>query len=378
MGNLFLVLIIAFYLQNCFLHSVSIESKIGMQKYSQSIIQSKKLKSIPVKVNFGRTKEERFPIILIANKVYKEDRLEDRSYCSTERTIHSGYDNSNREIYKCNMEKKLKNNYFTEEYFSKFQRSNFFDLANNSNLRIEINAYPGKDGNQIASFLLFFYSLGIIPFQAYTYGTIRFDIYDSKKKEKIKSFQYDIEHRFYEGSLTPLLGVILPIFSERFDQSQNFSTFAIARVAFNEFEEDFIKDFNSDENLQKAAYLHTPPIYKIQIPSKEDFEKNPNLPYLLARLESKLLQRGVELIKQENNPNNSDSIAKADRVLNVNLISLQVGSVTLNISCWDRKNNQEAWTENISLPIKSISNENEIDNAIDKLLSNLASKGEIN
>lgn len=347
MRNLFLVLIIAFYLQNCYLHSVSIQSKTGMQKYSQSKIQSKKLKPIPVKVNFGKTNAESFYInIFLGSKELKK-------------------------------ELELKNNYFTEEYFSKFQRSNLFYLANNSNLRIEINAYPGKRGGESEISMLYFYSLGIIPYKLDMYGIIQFDIFDSKKKEKIKSFQYDIEHRLYEG-LTPVLaGVFLPIFSDRFDHSKNFSTYAIARVAFNEFEEDFIKEFNSDESLQQAVYLNNPPIYKIQNPTKEEIAKNPYLPYFLSKLESRLLQRGVEIIKQNDSPKSSSS-TKADQVIKVDSLNILKDSISVSVSCLDVRNNSEAWIEKVNLSVDADNTESTLDKIVDRLIDNLVSKGEIN
>lgn len=347
MQNLFLVLIIAFYLQNCYLHSVSIQSKTGMQKYSQSKIQSKKSKSIPVKVNFGKTNAESFYINIFLGSEELKKELE------------------------------LKNNYFTEEYFSKFQRSNFFYLANNSNLRIEINAYPGKRGGESEISMFYFYSLGIIPYKLDMYGIIQFDIFDSKKKEKIKSFQYEIEHRLYEG-LTPVLaGVFLPIFSDRFDHSKNFSTYAIARVAFNEFEEDFLDEFKNNEELRKAAYLHNPPVYKIQNPTKEEIAKNPYLPYLIAKLESKLLQRGIEIIKQDDSPK-SPSSTKADQVIKIDSLNILKDSISISISCLDIKNNSEAWVEKVNLSANADNTESTLDKAVDKLIENLVSKGEIN
>ncbi|MCB1178908.1 MAG: hypothetical protein KDK36_15090 [Leptospiraceae bacterium] len=369
-------------LQNCILHSVSIEDKRGVT--SKEINDSKLQKPIPIYFYFGKSKESNDKIFYRSVNNYKDYKNFKDIWtnthginCSSKSEIKVKFiEKYNKEFpsFFCELGDELRRNHFSEEYNSKFQKSKFLTRNANSNLTIELNSYPDLDliePGYITALLSM--TFGIFPQKLWNQAKVDFSIYNREKNKSIKIYTYKIEHRIYRGIFIPLVGVILPIFSERYDHSQNLNTFAIARVVFNEFEEDFIRDFSNDENLQKAAYLHDPPIYKIQKPSESEISKSPYIAYFLSKLESELIQRNIKLVKDERGS------IDFQRIIQIQDLKIDEAELNYQINILDAKDPKLNWTRNIKYNNKEIiPNEKKIESSIRNLIDVFQSEGIIN
>ncbi len=397
------ILFILFWItNNCILHSVSIDEKTGIpEKKSPQIPKSN---TIPLKVQFGETKRNEF--VVLFGEYRDEIRLPRESYDGGEYKLEDSYKmiepvweipcnkklfeesgmtivGYKREIrkdayayFRCEVGKYVKSNLFSDEYFSKFQRSAYLQLDANSNLKIVIDSSLGSNYHSSLWDVFAGLSFQLFPFKVSSSSDVQFGIWDTEKNVLLKNYTYTIDHRMYHGIPIPLVGTILPIFSDRYDHSQNLNTFAIARVVYNQFEEDFLNDFYTDPNLQKAAYLLPPSIYKIQGANNTEISKNPKLPFLMGKLESKLLQHGVEI----KNPKDD---SKIDKIIQIDSMQIKENTFEFQFSCLEIKTKNLLWSEIIPIPFSKeeknpIISESEMEKAVDELIERLVGRREIN
>lgn len=292
--------------------------------------------------------------------------------------------------------------YYSEEIISKFRNSKIFEHNPDANIKIRIFAYVEEVRDPVITFIANIVSLGIFPAITRSYGRLEFEIFDSQNHKILKSFKYPIEHRQSFSFSSILIGPILPLFSERFDHSQNEKNYAIMRVAFKQFEIDLANNLNLDKNLSARFFVDASHKYAILPfePSKSP-EKEIYGP-LYSNLESSFLARGLLLVERaklntilneiilsksgltESKRLEVGKILNADRLINVsdlmfsNTPEIKKSDIAFSIQCLDVESGKILWSERLRYQSSAQESvEKLIESAVHKLISELKSKGSI-
>ncbi|WP_125226335.1 hypothetical protein [Leptospira neocaledonica] len=109
--------------------------------------------------------------------------------------------------------------YFSNHIFNLFRKNQKFQIDPKANAKIRITT--GVDRVQIPTLTMLpgILTLGLFPFIQRSYGNIQFELIDSAKNKVIKIYKYNIEHRYFLGWASIILGLTLPLFSDRFEHS---------------------------------------------------------------------------------------------------------------------------------------------------------------
>ncbi|TGL52290.1 hypothetical protein EHQ59_09570 [Leptospira kemamanensis] len=184
-------------------------------------------------------------------------------------------------------------NYYSEEILAKFKINELFINNPNANIMVEIKALPIKIEVDKSSRLYSAFSLGMIPYQTYTYGQITFELVDLDQKEKIKEYTYKLNHRQYVGTSLYIFSPLILLFSDYIDHSGTANTYSIMWRAHEAFHRDLTYDLSRDPKLLERFYIHESPNYSLQIKSTEkgkEFE-----PLFQSMMESALIAKGFHL-----------------------------------------------------------------------------------
>lgn len=222
--------------------------------------------------------------------------------------------------------------YYSEEIISKFRSSKLFQHNPDANIKIRIHSSIEEIRKPVLTVIPNFLSIGIIPAITRTYGRLEFEIFDSENLRILKTYKYPVEQRIYFSSSSVILAPILTFFSDRFDHSLIERTFAIMRVAFNNFESDLSEDITKEKTLLEKFTIQKPGVYAI-VPSQNFNDIEAYEQTLYKELESSLLNRGLKIVERkkldllleeinfsrsgltENNRNKLGTFLNADKII---------------------------------------------------------------
>ncbi|MDX1959972.1 MAG: hypothetical protein SFU98_15490 [Leptospiraceae bacterium] len=243
-------------------------------------------------------------------------------------------------------------------------------------------------------------TLGLFPAMTRSYGVIEFEVFDTSKNEIAKVYKYPVEHRYFFGISSVVLGPIMGAFSERFDHSTNEKTFVIMRVAFKQFEEDIIKDIQSDKNFYSRFTVDKSKSTAFLMPEDES-NKSKTFASILSSLEAKFIERGITVVERrrlklihselklsqlgitDSSGIEAGKLANADRIIIIFNDTMETVfkdklKIEFSIKCLDVKSGTIIWTEKVDYTTnKAALSNDDFDKITKRIMDSLKSKGNI-
>ncbi|TGN19161.1 hypothetical protein [Leptospira idonii] len=365
-------LLAGFFQLNCFLHHANVSGDFYGAKNLVSLNFGDKARSLPIKIEFD-TREKNF----IFEKLRKKGQ-------------------------NIKVDPNLVEGYYSEEIISNFRSSKLFNHNPDANIKVRIYSTIEEVRDPVLTRIPNIITLGLFPAITRTYGRVEFELFDDKTNTILKSFKYPIHHRMFLTAGAFVLGPILPMFSNRFDHSQNERTYAIMRVAFQQFEIDLHDTLQNNEALLAKFTVEKPSVFAFLPFQPEKPPETEVYPILYSELEAAFVARGLKLVERkelhkvfeeitfsqtgltENSRNKIGTMLNADRVIIVsdlkyvpaqNARPMELG---FSVRCVDVKTGRIIWTEPSKyqsyekLPLHS-----HVNSAIFPFISELRMRGEI-
>ncbi len=289
--------------------------------------------------------------------------------------------------------------YYSEEIISKFKNSKYFVHSPDANIKIKIGSSIEEVRVPIISRIAQFGTLGLFPAITRIYGRIEFNLFDNDHNKILKTYKYGIEHRQLEAFSSAVLGIILPSFSERFDHSRNEKSYAVMRVAFNQFDIDLVNELGSDKKLLSRFMLSKPTHYALFLEQKEGVQISKTEELLLSALETEFIDHKLNLVERKKIKNIIEEIklyqygltdskrqefgklVSADNLIEVSNITAdnsdksKSNKLIFSIRCISVESGKILWSETLFLNNVNSTSEEMVKSAIDKLVRELQLKG---
>ncbi len=292
----------------------------------------------------------------------------------------------------------LVDTYYSEEIISKFKNSKYFVHTPDANIKIKIVSSIEEVRVPIFTRIAQIGTLGLFPAITRTYGRVEFNLFDNDQNKILKTFKYGIEHRELEALSSAALGMILPSFSERFDHSSNEKSFAVMRVAFNQFNIDLVNELGNNKNLLSRFLLSKPNYYALFLDPKQSGEVSKIEELLLSKLETELIDQKLNLVERKKIKRIIEEIKlsqygltdskrlefgkmlSADSLIEVSNVTLgnngNLNKMSLSIRCISVESGKILWSETIFADQNnSVSTEELVQFAVEKLVRELQLKG---
>lgn len=290
--------------------------------------------------------------------------------------------------------------YYSEEIISKFKNSKYFVHTPDANIKIKIISSIEEVRVPLFSRIAQIGTLGLYPAITRTYGRVEFNLFDNDRNKIIKTYKYGIEHRQLEAFSSALLGMILPSFSERFDHSQNERTYAVMRVAFNQFNIDLVNELGTNKEILSRFMLSKPTYYALFLEPKEGMQVSKAEELLLSGLETMFIDNKLNLVERkkikkiieeiklsqygltDSKRQEFGRLVSADNLIEVSNITINSiekskgNKSTFSIRCISVETGKILWSETMLINgNENTSNEDLVKSAIESLVRELQLKG---
>lgn len=294
--------------------------------------------------------------------------------------------------------------YYSSEILSQFRKSALFLLNPNAHIQIRIRSSAEEVKPPVLSIIPFIVTIGLFPMIERTNGRVEFELYEEETNKVLKSYKYPIEHRSIFGIAPLLLGPIVPIFSDRFDHSQNKKNFAIMRVAFQQFEQDLKADLGHLKEL--SAHFTQDEAHRFAFVSlaKTDEPGSQIFTDIYSELEKKFIKHGILLVERnrldkvlseiqlslsgitENSRLKLGKLLEADRLILMDHFEYipynrqaYDGKFAFSIRCIDVQTGRIIWAENVRENLYSewTDSSYQRERAIRDLIASLRDRGEL-
>lgn len=291
--------------------------------------------------------------------------------------------------------------WYSEEIISKFRNSRYFINSVDANVKIRISSTIEEVKAPVITLIAQICTFGIVPALTRTNGRIEFELYDSSSQTVLKNYKYPVEHRYFLGIPPLFLAPVLGLFSERFDHSMNQRTFAIMRVAFQQFEDDLLYDVSNSKNLySKFTIDKTKATAFLQFPPKSRSEDR-ILSDIHSAIENGFIGRGMVLVERKkmnlilneirlSQLGITDSsriqigrLTSAGRIIyasesNVQMEGNKLERISFTLKCIDVNSGSIIWTQIINHSFKDSRSINyEIDDIAYQIMSSLKRQGNL-
>ncbi|GIX41767.1 MAG: hypothetical protein KatS3mg129_1500 [Leptospiraceae bacterium] len=357
-GIVFILLFMIFTGNSCYLHYAKIEGDLFGLKNGKKI---QEFNTYPVQVEINFLDSEEIKKILLQ--------------MGTSKTV-------------LETQQDAIESYRSLEIRNQFLKSRIFNFDPNSNIRIVVKSNVNELRPGGISYVANLGTLGLFPAVHNTFGTIVFEVYDVENDKLLKVYKYPVEHTYFVSWFSAILAPVFQIFSDRFDQSTTSKTFAIMRVAYKQFEQDFIKEAENNSSFKERIYTNPYNYAIIPVEKKDEVIKQiqntiiPDLSEAFNRSNYKLIERKhIDKILQEikfsqsgftdNTRLRLGQLLEADRLIlvdfgNTNLTKNQFfgsisynGILEINLKCIEVNTGKIIWSYSYYNKLQNL-NENDL------------------